>query len=176
MLTPWKKSYDQPRQHIKKQRHYFDYKGLYKGPCSQSYGFPSSHVRMWELDKKKGWAPKNWGLWTVVLEKTLESSLDSKEIQPVNPKGRVSEVAQLCPTLCDPVDCSPPGSSIHGIFQARVLGWVAISFSRGSSWPRARTCVSCLAGGFFTTEPPGNPCIHPVNMKFLFSGQERLRN
>ena len=82
-LTPWKESYDQPRQHIKKQRHYF----VNKGPSSQSYGFSSSHVWMWELDYKESWVPKNWGFWTVVLEKTLESPLDCKEIQPVHPKG-----------------------------------------------------------------------------------------
>ena len=63
-------------------------------------------------------------------------------------------VAQLCPTLCDHMDCSPPGSSVHGILQARVLEWVAISFSRGSSWPRDRTQVSCIAGGFFTIWAP----------------------
>ena len=61
-----------------------------------------------------------------------------------------SEVAQLCPTLCDPMDCSLSGSSIHGIFQARVLEWIAISFSRGSSWPRNRTQVSHIAGRRFT--------------------------
>ena len=61
-----------------------------------------------------------------------------------------SEIAQLCPTLCDPMDCSPPGSSMHGIFQARVLEWVAISFSRGSSWPKDRTRVSHIAGRCFT--------------------------
>ena len=59
-------------------------------------------------------------------------------------------VAQPCPILCDPVDCSSPGSSVHGILQARILEWVAIPFSRGSSWPRDRTRVSCLAGCFFT--------------------------
>ena len=69
MLAPWKKSYDQPRQHIKKQRHYFDN----KGPSSQGYGFSSSQVWMWELDYKESWAPKKWCFWTVVLEKTLES-------------------------------------------------------------------------------------------------------
>ena len=61
-----------------------------------------------------------------------------------------SEVAQWCPTLCDPMDCSPPGSSIHGILQARVLEWVAICFSRGSSWPRNRTWVSGTVGRCFT--------------------------
>ena len=81
-LTPWKESYDQPRQHIKKQRHYF----ANKGPSSQDYGFSSSHVWMWELDYKESLAPKNWCVWTVVLEKTLESPLDCKEIQPVHPK------------------------------------------------------------------------------------------
>ena len=85
-LIPWKKSYDQPRQHIKKQRHYIANKGL----SSQSYGFSSSHVWMWELDCGESWALKNWCFWTVVLEKTLESPLDCKEIQPVNPKGNQS--------------------------------------------------------------------------------------
>ena len=81
MLTPWNKSYDQPRQHIKKQRHYF----ANKGPSSQCYGLSSSHVWMWELDYKESWVRKNWCFWTVVLEKTLESPLDCKEIKPVNP-------------------------------------------------------------------------------------------
>ena len=58
-----------------------------KGPSSQSYGFSSSHVRMWELDYKEDRAPKNWCFWTVVLDKTLECPLDYKEIKPVNPKG-----------------------------------------------------------------------------------------
>ena len=83
MLTPWKESYDQPRQHIQKQRHYF----VNKGPSSQGYGFSSSHVSMWELDYKESWVLKNWCFWTVVLQKTLESPLDCKEIQPVHPKG-----------------------------------------------------------------------------------------
>ena len=86
MLAPWKKSYDQSRQHIKKQRHYF----ANKGPSCQSYGFSSSLVWMWELDYKESGAPKNWCFWTVVLEKTLESPLDCKEIQPVHPKGNQS--------------------------------------------------------------------------------------
>ena len=74
------------RQYIKKQSHH----SAYQGPYSQSYGFPSSHVQMWELDHKEGWALKNSCFWIVVLEKTLESSLDSKEIKPVNPKGNQS--------------------------------------------------------------------------------------
>ena len=83
MLAPWKKGYDKPRQRIKKHKHDL----ADKGPSSQSHGFSSSHVWMWELDNKKGWVPKNWCFLTVVLEKTLESPLDSKEIQPVNIKG-----------------------------------------------------------------------------------------
>ena len=59
-------------------------------------------------------------------------------------------VAQSCPTLCDPTDCSPPGSSVHGILQAGILKWIAIPFSRGSSQPRDRSQVSCIAGRFFT--------------------------
>ena len=68
---------------LKKQRRYF----ANKGPSSQGYGFSSGHVWMWELDCDKSWALKNWCFWTVVLEKTLESPLDCKEIQPVHPKG-----------------------------------------------------------------------------------------
>ena len=88
MLASWKKSYDQPRQHIKKQRHYF----ANKGPSSQNYGFSSSYVWMWKQDYKESWAPKNWCFWTVVLEKTLKNPLDWKEIQPVHPKGNQSWV------------------------------------------------------------------------------------
>ena len=76
------KSSDQPRQYIKKQRHYF----VNKGPSSKGYGFSCSHVWMWELDCEEGWVLKNWCFWTVVLEKTLESPMDCKEIKPVNPK------------------------------------------------------------------------------------------
>ena len=83
MLAPCKKSYDQPRQHIKKQRHYFANKSL----SSQGYGFSSSHVWMWEMEYKESWVLKNWCFWTVVLKKTLESPLDGKEVKPVNPKG-----------------------------------------------------------------------------------------
>ena len=88
MLTTWKESYDQPRQHTKKQRHYFVNKSL----SSQGYGFSSSHVSIWELNYKESWGLKNWCFWTVVLEKTLESPLDCKEIQPVHPKGDQSRV------------------------------------------------------------------------------------
>ena len=104
-LTPWKKSYDQPRQCIKRQRCYF----ANKRPSSQSSCFSSSHEWMWGLDYKESWAPKNWHLWTVVLEKTLESPLDCMEIKPVNPKrsqswifvGRLDAEAEV-PTLWPP--------------------------------------------------------------------------
>ena len=86
LLPPWKKSYDQPRQHIKKQRHYF----ANEGRTSQSFGFSNSHIWVWKLDYKESWSLKNCCFWTVVLAKTLESSLDSKEIQPVYPKGNQS--------------------------------------------------------------------------------------
>ena len=73
----------QPRQHIKKQRHYF----ANKGPYSQSYGFSSSQVWMWELDHKEGWVPKNLCFWIVALEKTLESPYNCRKFQPVPSKG-----------------------------------------------------------------------------------------
>ena len=98
LATPWTAAYQAPpsmgfsRQqywsgvHIRKQRHYF----ANKVPSTQSFGFSSSHVWMWELDCKKSWAPNNWCFWIVVLEKTLESLLDCKEIQPVHSKGNQS--------------------------------------------------------------------------------------
>ena len=91
MLVPSKKSYDQPRQHVKKQKHYFvNFFPFTKGPSSQSYGFSNSLVWMWQLDYKESWAPKNWCFWTVMLEKTLESPLDCKEIKPVYSNGNQS--------------------------------------------------------------------------------------
>ena len=86
MFALWKKSYDQPRQHIKKQRHYF----ANKGPPSQSYGFSivMYGCESWSIKKAERW--RNWCFWTVVLEKTLESPLDCKEIQAVHPKGNQS--------------------------------------------------------------------------------------
>ena len=82
MLAPWKESYDKPRQHIKKQRHHFADKSSH----SQRYGFSSSHLRMWKLDHKEGWVPKNLCFQMEVLKKTPENPLESKESQPVNPK------------------------------------------------------------------------------------------
>ena len=78
-----------------------------------------------------------------------------------------AKLLQWCPTLWDPMEYSPPGASVHGILQARILEGVAMPSSRGSSWPRDETrvsCISCTAGRFFTTEPPGKPnidCTHP---------------
>ena len=79
MFAHWKESYDKPRQYIEKQRHHHF---ADKGPSSQSYDFSSSHVWMWALDCKEGWALKNWCFQIVVLEKTLESPLDCREIHP----------------------------------------------------------------------------------------------
>ena len=85
MLTLWKESLTN-LDSILKGRHYF----ANKGPSSQGYGFSSGHVWMWELDSKESWVPKNWWFWTAVLERTLESPLDCKGIQPVHPKGNQS--------------------------------------------------------------------------------------
>ena len=105
MLPPWKKSYDKSRQHIKKLRYYC----ANKGPSSQSYGFSSDHVWMLELDCEESREPKNWCFWTVVLEKTLESPLDWKEIQLVHSKGDQSwvfigktDAKAETPVLCPP--------------------------------------------------------------------------
>ena len=111
---------DQPRQHIKKQRHYF----AKKVASNQSYGFPSSHVWMWELDAKESWGLKNWCFWTVA--------------------AAAAKSLQLCPTLCDPIDSSPPGSPVPGILQARVLEWVAISSSNAWKWKVKEKLLSCV--------------------------------
>ena len=131
------KSYDQPRQHIKKQGHYF----VSKGSSSQGYGFSSGHVWMWELDYKESWVPKNWCIWTVVLEKTLESPLDCKEIQPVHPKGDQSwvfigrtdieaETPMLCPRHAkswviekDPDAGKDSGQEEKGMTEDELVGW-----------------------------------------------------
>ena len=114
MLTLWKESYDQPRQHIKKQRYYF----VSKGPSSQDYGFSSGHVWMWELDYKESLAPENWCFLTVVLEKTLESSLDCKEIQPVHSK----EIS--------------PGCSLEGLMQKLKLQYFGHLMRRADSFEK----------------------------------------
>ena len=92
MLTPWKKSYHQPRQHIKKQSHYFANRGL----SSQGYGFSSGHVWMWELDYKETWVQQNWCFWTMVLEKTVESPLDCKEILEDGCKESILKISPGC--------------------------------------------------------------------------------
>ena len=111
--------------------------------------------------------PSRWSQYTLQSEKHWWRSLKVREqyyrVRELNSvvllkcrlcfyrnKKLYNEVAQSCPTLCDPMDCSLPGSSVHGIFQARVLEWVAISFSRGSSQPRDQTWVSRIAGRSFT--------------------------
>ena len=148
MLTPWKESYDQPRQHIKKQRHYF----ANKGPSSQGYGFSSGHVWMWELVYKESWALKDWSFWTVVLEKTLESPLDCKEIQLVHPKGDQSwlfigrtdveaETAILWPPDTeswliwkDPDAGKDWGQEEKGTTEDEMVGWHHGLSGRGFGW------------------------------------------
>ena len=109
MFAPWKESYNKSRQHIKKLRHHF----VNKSPYSQSYGFSSSHVQMWELDHKEGWTQENRCFQIVVLEKTLESPLDSKEIKPVNPKGNQPWIfiGRTDAEDADPIFWPPDGKS-----------------------------------------------------------------
>ena len=93
----------------------------------------------------------------------------------VMPPWYSRSVAKSCLTLCNPVNCnSLPGSSVHGIFQARILEWVASSSSRGSSRPRDWTCPSCITGRFFTTEPPGIVNIDKAGLQSLW--WEDVRN
>ena len=119
----------QPRWHIKKQRHYF----ANKGPCSQGYSFSSGHGWMWKLVCEENQAPKNWCFWTVVLEKTLESPLDCKEIQPVHSKGNQSWVffgrtdakaeTPILGHLMQRVDSLGKTLMLGGIWGRRRRGW-----------------------------------------------------
>ena len=144
-IAPWKKSYDQTSQHIKKQKHYFANKSLssqgYAFSSSQGYAFSSSHVWLWELDYRESWVQKNWCFWIVVLEKTLESPLDCKEIQPVHPKGGESwvfigrtdveaETAILWPSdVKDGLICKDPDAGKYwrqeekGTTENEMVGW-----------------------------------------------------
>ena len=121
----WKESYDKPIQHIKKWRHHF----AKKGPSSQSYGFPSSHVWMWELDHKEGWAPKNWCFQILVLEKILESPLESKKIKPVNSKGNQPWIftgrtdAEAEAPILWPPDAEKDWSHEKGMTEDEMVGW-----------------------------------------------------
>ena len=123
MLVPWKKSYDQPRQLIKKQRHYFA-----NQVPSKAMVFL---VVMWELDYKKSWGLKNWCIWAIVLEKTLESPLDSKEIQPVHPKGNqpwifIGRTDAETPILWPPDAKSDAGkdwTQEKGMTEDEMVGW-----------------------------------------------------
>ena len=125
MLTPWKESYDQPRQNIKKQRHYF----VNKGPSSQGYGFSSGHVWMWDLNYKESWALKNWCFWTAVLEKTLESPLDCKEIQ----QSILKEIS--------------PGISLEGMMLKLKLQYLGHLMRRIDSLEKTLMLAKLKAGG-----------------------------
>ena len=106
--------------------------------------------------------------WTCVKHNTMYVSVNWSLVQ-INISFLVSWVivTQLCPTLCNSMDCSLPSSSVHGILQARILECVAILFSRGSSWPRDQTGVSCIAGRFFTTDLAGKQSV--TSLVFCFT-------
>jgi len=152
MLAPWKKSYDQPKQHIKKQRHYL----ANKGPSSQSYGFFSSHVQMSELDYKESWVPKNWCFCTVVLEKTLESPLNSK-IHSVRTKGNQSWtfIGRTDVETETPILWPPDGKSWLIWNKTLMLGKIEGGRRRG------RQRMRWLEGGGFRM---GNTCIPVVDL------------
>ena len=146
-LLLWRKAMP-AKQHIKKQRHYF----ANKGPSSQSYGFSCSHVWMWELDYKECWAQKNWCFLTAVLQKTLESPLDCKEIQPVHPKGDQpwvfigrADVEAETPIFCppdlkswliwkDPDAGKDWGQEEKGTTEDEMIGWHYRLDGHGFGW------------------------------------------
>ena len=141
--------------------------------------YTENHKTFWKKLEEgiRKWRDIPW--WWIKRLSTLKMSILTKVIHrfkvislitPVSLFGRnsKSEVSQSCPTLWDTMDHRLPGSSVHGILQARTLEWFAISFSRGSSQPRDQTRVSCIAGRFFTNEPPGTPTSFYYSiLKFL---------
>ena len=156
MLTPWKESYDQPRQHIKKQRHYFANKGL----SSQGYRFSSGHVWMWKLDYKEGWTLKSWCFWTVVLQKTLENPLDSKEIQPVHPKGNQSWIGRTDAEAETPILCHlmRRTDSFEKMMLGKIEGRRRRGLQRMDGWmasPIQWTRVWVNSGSWWWTGRPG---------------------
>ena len=142
---------------------------LDSGLFSQSSGFSGSHVWIWELDHIESWAPKNWCFLTVVLEKTLESPLECKEVQPVHPKVNQSWIFTVrtdaeaeTPILWPPdvkiwlIWKDPDAGKVRGQVKhhkgrPRILEWVAFPFSKGSFQPKDQSQVSCIAGRFFTS-------------------------
>ena len=100
-----------------------------------------------------------------LVPQPLIGNLEAEMVVEMRASRGVVMQDQSSPTLCNPRDCSPPSSSVHGIFQARILEWVTISYSRGSSQPRDQSRVSCTAAGFFTTKPPGKPMRAGVVVK-----------
>ena len=167
----WEPTYGQPRQHMKKQRCY----SANKGPSSQSYGFSSSHVWMWKLDYKESWALKNWCFWTVVLEKTLESPLDCKEIQPVHSEGDQSwifigrtnaeaETAILWPPDAknwliwkDPDIGRDWGQEEKGMAEDEMVGWQHLLDRHGFEWALV---VGDGQGGLVCCSPWGHRVGH----------------
>ena len=155
--APWKKSSDQPRQHIKKHRHYF----ADEGPSSHSCGFSSSHIWTWELDYKESWALKNWCFWTVVLEKTLESPLDSKEIQPLIYKGNqswifIGRIHAEAPTLGHLMRRA--GSMEKILMLGKIEGRRRRGYRGWDGWmasPTQWTRAWASSGGWWRTGSPG---------------------
>ena len=149
------KTYDKPRQHIKKQRHYFANKGL----SSQGYAFSSGHVWMWELDCEESWVPKNWCFWTLVLEKTLESPLDCKEIQPVHSKGDQSWMfigswnSSTLATSCEELTHWKKTLILGGIVGRRRMGWQRMRWLDGLTDLMDRIWASSWR--WWWTEKPG---------------------
>ena len=130
-------------------------------PGSFVHGFPQATILEWfAMPSSRGSSqPRDQTQISWIAGRFFTMSTGFFSIERSLAKESENEVTQSCLTLCDPTDCSPPGSSIHGIFQARILEWVAISFSRGSSWPRDWTRVSHIVGRSVSSEPPGNPAF-----------------
>ena len=145
------KGYDKHKQNIKKQRHHFAIKGLYNQSCV-SFSVIMYGCKSWTIKKAECWRMDAFELWCWkrLLKIPSTAKRSNQSILKQREKKSESEVRLFATSWTIPMDCSPPGSSIHGIFQARVLEWAAISFSRGSSQLRDWTQVSCIADRPFT--------------------------
>ena len=104
----------------------------------------------------------------IIFQEKYLNKKQLKIMDTINKPNKCLLVVQLCPTVCDPIDCSLPGSSVHGILQARILEWIAIPFSKASSHLRDWTWVSYIAGRFFTIELLWKPSLNPVLHKNIF--------
>ena len=137
-------------------------------PLEKEMAVPSS-ILFWKN-------PMDRGTWWPVVHGVTKSRARLSDYFDFHIVTCCYSVTPLCLTLCDPMECSPPASSVYGILQARILEWVAIPFSKGSSWPRDQTRSLALQAGSLLSEPPGKPISFYIRMKNEKVNSFRLRD